>query len=105
PGGGAERVFVDVVNGLYQRGHDMAVLTFEPMTAASFYPLDNRTPRLTSVPLPTKGAPIKALRRLRQTVVNHAPDVLVAFMPSCYVPLSTALAFSGIPFIASEHNV
>ncbi|MCF6368150.1 glycosyltransferase family 4 protein [Rhizobium halophilum] len=105
PGGGAERVFVDVVNGLYERGHDVAVLTFEPVSAPSFYELDGRIPRLA---YPQSGIRItqpKALSALRQIVLDYAPDVAIGFMPSCYVPLSAALTWSGVPVIASEHNV
>lgn len=104
-GGGAERVFVDVVNGLHDRGEDVTVLTFESATAETFYEVNKHIPRLALGEFTTKAAQVLALRTLRRKILDHAPDVVVGFMPSCYVPLSAALAFSGIPLIASEHNV
>ena len=104
-GGGAERVFVDVVNGLHDRGEDVTVLTFESATADTFYEVNRHIPRLALGEFTTKAAQVVALPTLRRKILDHAPDVVVGFMPSCYVPLSAALAFSGIPLIASEHNV
>lgn len=38
--GGAERVLVDVANGLHRRGYPVSVLTYQDRNGASFYPLD-----------------------------------------------------------------
>ena len=46
-GGGAERVLVDVANGMARRGHDPLVLTFDP-PGDSFYSLDARV-RISNV--------------------------------------------------------
>jgi glycosyltransferase involved in cell wall biosynthesis len=105
-GGGAERVFAEVVNGLNERGHEIAVLTFEPSDAGSFYSINKSIQRLRL----GRGAVSKAQQLLllpnaRSAIAAFAPDVVVGFMPSCYVPLGAALSLSGIPFIASEHNV
>lgn len=106
PGGGAERVFVDIANGLHARGHDLQVMTFEPAASGSFYDLDASIPRLDSgVSKITKATQLLSLPRVRSRILAAKPDAVVAFMPSCYVPLAAALVFSGVPFIASEHNV
>ncbi|MCP8882612.1 glycosyltransferase [Devosia sp. XJ19-1] len=105
-GGGAERVFVDVVNGLHRRGHDVAVMTFEPLDAPSFYRLDEDIRRLEiGARSGSKLGQLALLPAARRTITAFAPDVAVAFMPSSYVPLAAALAMTGVPLIASEHNV
>jgi len=106
PGGGAERVFVDLANGLSARGHEVGVLTFEAASAESFYPLDAKIPRAdTGLAGNSKLAQILSLPVARRVVMAQKPDAVVAFMPSCYVPLGAALIGSGIPVVASEHNV
>ncbi len=108
PGGGAERVFVDVANGLARRGHAVEALTFD-YPGEVFYPLDRRIPRHDmafnppGVPLPRIGY-IKAIPRIRKAACSVNPDVIVAFMHSTYVPLTLALTRTGLPLIASEHT-
>ncbi len=105
-GGGAERVFAEVVNGLHQRGHDVAVMTFESVSAQSFYRLDESVRRID---IGARGSgkldQLALLPAARRAIVAASPDLVVAFMPSSYVPLAAALALSGMPLVASEHNV
>ena len=105
-GGGAERVFANIVNGLSARGHDVEVLVFEKPDASSFYPLSPAIARdglgLDFSSGKPAGFPYLALRR---RIEAARPDCVIGFMPSCYVPLALALAGSGLPVIASEHNV
>jgi glycosyltransferase involved in cell wall biosynthesis len=105
PGGGAERVFAEIVNGLHGRGHKVEILTFENGGSESFYPLDPAIPRMDVGQSGGKLGQISALPRARQAVTAAKPDAVVAFMPSCYVPLGAALIGTGVPVIASEHNV
>jgi len=46
PGGGAERVLAEVACGLVARGHNVAVLSFDPPGGQSFYFLDSRIERI-----------------------------------------------------------
>lgn len=101
-GGGAERVFADVTDGLCKRNHDISILSFEPATTESFYSLNPQIRRYGQI---TKGLAPRGLLNLRRRIRKISPDIVVAFMPSSYVPLAFALAGSGIPLIASEHNV
>ncbi|MBX5106091.1 glycosyltransferase family 4 protein [Rhizobium lentis] len=101
-GGGAERVFAEVANGLRGRGHDVAVLTLDGISASSFYPL---SPEITRHALKIRGLMPLPLIRLRRRILELAPDVVLAFMPSSYTPIAFALMGSGLPIIASEHNV
>lgn len=109
--GGAERVICDITSHLGdRRGYRVSLLTFDPTGAAPFYPLSS-TVRLiplgignthTSTSLRVSLQRILALRR---TVLLEAPDVVVAFMHSTFVPMAFALAGTGIPLVASEHII
>jgi glycosyltransferase involved in cell wall biosynthesis len=101
-GGGAERVFAQVVNGLSKRGRDIQILTFDPPGSLSFYPINTSIARNE---LSLGGSTIKATINLRREILRLKPKLVVAFMPSSYVPISFALSGLGIPVIASEHNV
>ncbi len=106
-GGGAERVFADIVNGLHQRGHEITVLTFESLDMPGFYEVEKDIPRwdIGAPGVPNKAALLRYLPGQRKRILDLAPDIVVAFMPSCYVPLGAILAGSGLPVIASEHSV
>ena len=101
-GGGAERVLSEVANGLHKRGHSVSILTFEASSSISFYPLD---PAIERHGFTFRGLRPSALIALRKCICDLTPDIVVGFMPSSYVPVAFALAGSGFPVIASEHNV
>jgi len=109
--GGAERVMADVASGLAERGHDITVLTFDhPDMGETFYPLHPaiKLRRLGIGNAGEKATVIETLKRmlaLRKTVRDEAPDVVVAFMHSMFVPLSFALFGLGLPVVGSEHIV
>jgi glycosyltransferase involved in cell wall biosynthesis len=107
-GGGAERVLVEVASGLARRGHAVTIFTSDRVGSASYYPLDPRV-RLTCLGIGDTLAKstireiLHRLTRLKRAILDEAPDVVVGFMQSTYVPLGFALKASGIPMIASEH--
>lgn len=107
-GGGAERVLVEVANGLVDRGHEVEVLTFEDRGEA-FYPLSDEIARSDMAftpagqPMPRLGM-IKALPRMRSAIAATNPDVVIAFMHSTYVPVAAAMLGLRIPLIVSEHT-
>jgi glycosyltransferase involved in cell wall biosynthesis len=107
-GGGAERVFVDVVNGLYHRGLEVQVLTFD-YPGAPFYSLSSEIPRIDMACNPA-GQPmprlkvLRALPRMRSVIAAAAPDLVIAFMHSTYVPISLSIIGLGIPLVVSEHT-
>lgn len=106
-GGGAERVFVDVANGLAALGHAVKALTFD-RPGESFYRLDHRIDRIDigigepGQPTP-RTAVLTGLQRIRRASLQFAPDVVVAFMHSTYVPVWMALAGTGLRLVVSEH--
>jgi glycosyltransferase involved in cell wall biosynthesis len=109
PGGGAERVFVDIVNGLKARGHEVRIATFDEPGQHFFYEIDPEIPRyLMGAGRPGEPTPrarlIQVARSVRALAKTMQPDATVAFMHSTYVPVAFGLAGTGIPLIASEHT-
>jgi glycosyltransferase involved in cell wall biosynthesis len=106
-GGGAERVLAALVDGLSRRGHDILVLTFDG-PGQPFYPLSPEVERVdlrvgqVGEPLPRREL-LAVMPHLRHAVGSAQPDVVVGFMHSMFVPLSVALAGTGLPVVASEH--
>jgi glycosyltransferase involved in cell wall biosynthesis len=110
PGGGAERVLTIVASGLAERGHDVAVLTFDAPGGESFYPVSPAVRRVCLGIGPTTsrtglGSFLRRLPALRRTVREERPDVVVGFMHSMFVPLAFAMIGTGVPLVASEHIV
>ncbi|MEL1251544.1 glycosyltransferase family 4 protein [Aurantiacibacter gilvus] len=108
-GGGAERVFVDVVNALRGRGHDVQVATFDSPGKPFFYSLDPATPvhslAQSGPAQPTRLAELPGImRKSRQLVRQERPDAVVAFMHSTFVPVGLGVLGTGVPFVASEHT-
>lgn len=106
-GGGAERVLVQVANGLVGKGHDIAIMTFDT-AGSSFYPLDERIKRIDlgvgppGHPTP-RAALLKSLPNIRKEIGSWNPDLTIGFMHSIYVPLAAALLGTGRRLVASEH--
>jgi len=109
--GGAERVICDVCSYLADhRQYDVSILTFDLPGAAPFYRLSPKV-GLVQLGIGDASSPTSLsmlLRRmvvLRKEVRKLAPDVVVAFMHSMFIPMAYALVGSGIPIVASEHIV
>lgn len=110
PGGGAERVMVEIANGLHRRGHHVSVMTFEPPGGSSFYKLDSGIERLDlGIGSTThRATPITSMVRMakmRSVIKDAEPEIVVGFMHSMFVLLAFALLGRRIPLIASEHIV
>ncbi|ABC23292.1 glycosyltransferase family 4 protein [Rhodospirillum rubrum] len=108
--GGAERIFCDVANHLAGRGHRVGVLSFDSPGEEPFYDLSGVDDvvglAIGDVHRPT--SPLIFQRRvsaLRREILARRPDVVIAFMHSCFVPTALALIGTGIPVVASEHTV
>ncbi len=108
-GGGAERVFVEVVNALSARGHEIHVATFDHPDQELFYDVapDIRIHLFGAgepgVSTPRSNIP-KIMRRIRKLAADIQPDAAAAFMHSTYVPVAAGLIGSGVPMILSEHT-
>lgn len=109
-GGGAERVLADVAGGLAARGHDVTVLSYDLLGGRSFYPLDSRVKRIelgigSTTDQATVYGTLRRIAVLRARVQGYAPDVVIGFMHSMFIPLGLALVGTSIPMVASEHIV
>ncbi len=109
-GGGAERVLADLTGGLIHRGHEVGVLSFDPPGGQSFYSLHPKIMRIEiGIGSTTASARILiSLRRmmaLRVRVCAYAPNVVIGFMHSMFIPLGLSLLGTSFPMIASEHIV
>lgn len=109
PGGGAERVFVDIVNELSIRDHQLTVATFDFEGQKFFYPLSNAVDEYAlGAGEPGVSTPRANLPRISYAVRKLAhqiqPDVVVAFMHSTYVPVAFGLVGTEFPLISSEHT-
>ncbi|OSQ40467.1 glycosyltransferase family 4 protein [Thalassospira mesophila] len=107
-GGGAERVFVEVVNGLAARGHDIHVMTSDQPGQVSFYPLDAKVNWITlGIGKIDQQATLRdiitRMWQYRHRISRLRPNAVVAFMHSTFIPLGISLAGTGIPVVASEH--
>ena len=107
-GGGAERLLVQVANGVAARGHEVAILTFDRPGQELFYEVaDDVLPVGLGLGVVGRSTPrmtlLRALPILRAAVRRRSPDVAAGFMHSMYVPLGAALVGSGVPVVASEH--
>jgi glycosyltransferase involved in cell wall biosynthesis len=110
PGGGAERVLAAIASGFSERGHEVALLSFDPPGGASYYPLRSDINRFELGIGDTTGPSnlITTARRIsamRSVIQDYAPDLVVGFMHSMFLPLALSLAGLRIPLIASEHIV
>jgi glycosyltransferase involved in cell wall biosynthesis len=109
PGGGAERVLVDIANGLTQRGHRVGVLSFDAPGGDSYYRLHSDVERIELGLGITKDPSsfLMTLRRIlamRAAIRSWSPELVVGFMHSMFIPLGLCLASLRIPLIASEHT-
>lgn len=109
PGGGAERVLVDIANGLTLRGHDIGIVSYDQPSQKSFYNLDSciEWHRLGIGRTDQPATPAETLHRiaaLRRTILPLRPAIAVGFLHSVFIPLGIALLGTRIPVIASEHS-
>ena len=110
PGGGAERVLAEVSSGLAKRNHEITILSFDPPGGQSFYELHGDIKRL-ELDLGSPSAPasfretVLRVAALRSDIREYAPDIVIGFMHSMFIPLSLSMRGIDIPLIASEHVV
>ncbi|NJM32548.1 MAG: glycosyltransferase family 4 protein [Limnobacter sp.] len=105
-GGGAERVFAQVVNALRHRGKQVQVLAFDTQ-ARPFYDLEQTPVSFLSILRPNRSMGliqfVRLLFRIRDYLRRERPQVVVAFMHSAYIPILIASLGLKIRVIASEH--
>ena len=107
--GGAERVLLDIANGLAKE-QNVSLLTFDGVDGTPVYPIDEKI-NLIYLELGDAGAKagfIETVGRIllvRKYLKQHKPDIIIAFLHSMFVPMVFSCMGIGIPLIASEHIV
>lgn len=106
--GGAERVAAALCNSLAEAGHEVSLITIDD-SASDFYPLDPRVVRIGLGLLAKPGERNRALRsnllrlrRLRNVLRTHRPDVCVSFITQANVLALTACLSMRIPIVVAE---
>lgn len=108
--GGGERVACKVASSLACKGHEITLLTFDPLYSKSFYPLDSRIKKI-NLDIGNSSANstivdfVQRIYSLRKNILKIRPQIVIGFMHSMYIPLSLGLIGIDIPVIASEHTV
>ena len=109
--GGAERVILQVIDGLRRDyGHDITLITFDRQSAESFYPVPDKL-NWIRLGIGNSENPagimetVKRIFALRCTVKKMNPDIIIPFQHSMFVPMVLATLGLGKPIIASEHIV
>lgn len=103
-GGGAERVCVDVANGLANLGHEVSILT-NLKQQVTYQPLpDVKLIQTTSYKNPVTGR-LNAFKQLHDILRNDKPDVVISilYMYATLAKLASKLTID-CPIIASDHN-
>lgn len=124
--GGAERVLIDVANGLARRGHDITILHHEPPNGTMPYPVVDtikvvnlfrpqprilhrvlqRIKRDEHVPASWRWSLqyTSFVKRLRHHLHHHPADAVIAFLPPAME--AVAKATHGLPLrtLASVHS-
>jgi glycosyltransferase involved in cell wall biosynthesis len=108
--GGAERVILQIIDGLRAHGHDITLVTFDRKGADSFYPIPGG---LNWIKLGVGDSAQRAgyvetvlrILALRKIVQQSGADVVVPFQHSMFVPMVLAMMGMRVPVIASEHIV
>ncbi len=102
--GGAERVLVDVANGLASRGHQVQVLSFDEQGQLPFYEFSEL---VSFTPLGVSGGgPFSFVIRhlkMKKFASDLNSDVIFGFLPSIYIILSYLFWLTPQKFIACEH--
>lgn len=109
--GGSERVISTLANYWAGTGRKVSVATFEPSSAAPYYPLDHRIAALPLNLPPTKSSAASAITRtgerilaVRRTIRTVRPDVVISFLTKANVLTVLAAQGLGVPVIISERN-
>ncbi len=107
--GGVERMSSMLMNQMIKRGHDVGLVTFDPETATSYYPLDDKVVwKKIDIGDPLKKATwsqrFQRLSEIRSFVKAFKPDVVIGFQDGAFLTARLAVFGLGVPVIAAERN-
>ena len=103
-GGGAERVAINLANGLTKRGHAVTLftdlhypVTYQPDDHVRVYPLcRNKSHKLIKW--------LHAIRIIRKGIKEEHPDAIIGMMHLCSLIGRTAAAFLPVPVVLTIHH-
>lgn len=99
--GGAENVVIGLASQLARKGHQVHLLSIEPLARqVSLHP----GVVLESLQVSKSDGFILAVRRLRRSLSKHAPEIVHAHLFHAIVLSRFACLFSRYPLICSTHN-
>lgn len=107
--GGVERQSAALINAMIARGHEAALLTWDPDTARSFYPLDPKAHWFKmglGDPMQKAGLALrfKRMQKTRQIMRDFQPDIIIAFQQGTFFSLKIFTLGIRIPMIAAMRN-
>jgi glycosyltransferase involved in cell wall biosynthesis len=104
--GGAERMLFDVAAAMLQRGHDVRVVSWDPPSAQSFYPVPPRAHwhRLGDDASVGVASKLRRTVRLVRLLRRERPDLFVGFVMGADKSIYAANRIAGVPIAAAERN-
>lgn len=101
--GGAERVVSTLANELTTLGHEVSIILVSTSENKSFYPLSPKI-NLCCLNEHSYSRGFKRIFRLRKTIKQISPDVVISFLPHINIYTYFALLGLKICHIVSERN-
>ncbi len=107
-GGGAERVLINIASGLFNRGHEITIITSDSENSSVYYNI-NVGIKIIKLGIGSVVAKsnirdiVDRIIKFRLIIRKIHPDIVVSFMHSSFLPTGIALVGTRIPMIASEH--
>lgn len=107
--GGVERMIIALMNAMVDRGHQVALFTWDQAGAEAFYPmspaiswhrLDMGDPDLRAGP----GLMLRRAGAIRAVVRQHRPQAIVCFQHGPFLALRLYTLNLGIPLVVAERN-
>jgi GalNAc-alpha-(1->4)-GalNAc-alpha-(1->3)-diNAcBac-PP-undecaprenol alpha-1,4-N-acetyl-D-galactosaminyltransferase len=107
--GGVERMAVNIMNAMVERGHDVTLFTWDLADADAFFPMNDsiRWYRLNAGHAGRKAGTVlrfKRLRKFRALVRSWRPDVAIGFQHGAWLFADVGLLGLRIPAVLAERN-
>lgn len=107
--GGVENMMANIMNDMTIRGHNISLLTYDPLNAESFYKLNEQINwyKIDIGKSNQKADFLTKLERalcIRKRIKFINPDVIIAFQDGPFRAIRIYSLLQGIPVIAAERN-
>lgn len=107
--GGVERMITVMMNDLIQKGHEVALLTWDQEDAQAYYDISDKVEwHKLGIGDPTKkagwGTRFKRMGKVRNAVKEINPDAIFCLESGVFLSTRLFLLGFNVPFIAAERN-